>query len=279
MTPVAATPIDLVSPSAKVNIDVTIIELLSTQRPEQGLLTQSIPVADHGNCPTCGLRHTASETSLGHTTNGWFQMNEGIRCGVCSMTPEQIAIRLQQDAQATITATPHAQVLSRQVAEIGLNEKQGFRRIRIQPAGEKDQYELLQSGVGMAMRPTLEADGHIRLDLTPVNAVTDSYTETTRSDSPLTTSLTIPPGSCAVIGGMYFGIEQPAEMVNRPKQTGSTLTGKFADRDIREVVVLIRVQPAHDSDRDASPASLTVESDTAAPAPLLIPSTASPIPQ
>ncbi|MFO1006244.1 MAG: hypothetical protein U0929_09810 [Planctomycetaceae bacterium] len=279
MTPVGATPIDLVSPSAKVDIDVTILELLSPQRPEQGLLSQSITVADGGKCPTCGLNHAAGEVPLGHATHGWFQMNEGIRCGVCTMTSEQIITRLQQDAQATITATPHAQVLSRQVAEIGLTEKQGFRRINFRTTGEKDQYELLQGGVEIALRPTLEADGVIRLDLTPVTTAAGDLTDTAKPGSPSTTSLTIPPDSCAVIGGMYFGIEQGSDLASRSKRIGSILTGKFADRDIREVVVVIHVQPAGDSDIDASPASLTIESDAAAPAPLLIPPTASPIPQ
>lgn len=279
MTPVAATPSDLVSPSAKIDIDVTIIEMLSPQRPEQGMLSQSITVADRGSCPTCGLNHTPGEAPSGHAIDGWFPMNEGIRCGVCSMPPEQIVTRLQQNSQATVTATPHAQVLSQQIAEIGLTEKQGFRRINFRPTGEKDQYELLQGGVEMAMRPTLEGDGTIRLDLTPVTTAAGPTAETAKPGSPSTTSLSIAPGSCAVIGGMYFGIEQGSDLASRSKRIGSILTGKFADRDIREVVVIVRVQPTRDSDIEASPASLTIETEAAAPAPLLIPVTVSPIPQ
>lgn len=279
MTPVAATPSDLVSPSAKIDIDVTIIEMLSPQRSELGMLSQSITVADGGTCPTCGLNHPPGEAPPGHAIDGWFPMNEGIRCGVSTMSPEQIVTRLQQNSQATVTATPHAQVLSQQIAEIGLTEKQGFRRINFRPTGEKDQYELLQGGVEMAMRPTLEGDGTIRLDLTPVTTAAALATETAKPGSPSTNTLSIPPGSCAVIGGMYFGIEQGSDLTSRSKRIGSILTGKFADRDIREVVVIVRVQPTRSSDIEASPASLTIETETAAPAPLLIPSTASPIPQ
>jgi len=280
MTPVGATPIDLVSPSAKIDIDVTIIELANLQRAEQSLLTQSITAVDHGACPTCGEHHVSGAAPLGHATDGWFQMNEGIRCGVCSMTPDQIVARLQQNAQATVTATPHAQVLSRQVAEIGLTEKQGFRRINFRSTGEKDQYELLQGGVEMAMRPTLEANGVIELDLTPVTTTSGvpGLTGDSRA-TPSTTSLLIQPGSCAVIGGMYFGTGQDSDLTNRSKRIGSILTGKFENRDIREVVIVVRVQPARDSDMDASPASMTIETESDAPAPLLIPASASPIPQ
>ena len=277
MTSVEATPNDLVSHSAKVDIDVTIIEMLTPQRPEQSLLSQAISATGSEPCPTCGQNHSADEAPLGHASDGWFQMNEGIRCGVCSMTPDRVITRLQEVSQATVTATPHAQVLSRQVAEIGLTEKQGFRRINIRQTGELDHYEMLQGGVELALRPTLEASGDIRLDLTPINTTAGGSAESAKTSSPSTASLTIPPGSCAVIGGMYFGIEQATDAVSQTKRIGSMLTGKFADRDIREVVIIVRVQPSSSTAVDATPVSLTVESVTEAPAPLLIPAMTSPI--
>jgi hypothetical protein len=78
---------------------------------------------------------------------------------------------------------------------------------------------------------------------------------------------------------MHFGIEQGSDLASRSKRIGTILTGKFPDRDIREIVIVVRVQPSRDSDIEASPASLNVEAEPATPAPLLIPSTASPIPQ
>ena len=275
MTPVGATTNDLVSHSAKVDIDVTIIEMLTPQRPEQGLLSLAISVTGSGPCPTCGQNHPADEAPFGHAIDGWFQMNEGIRCGVCSMTPDLVVARLQQASQATVTATPHAQVLSRQVAEIGLTEKEGFRRINIRPTGEMDHYEMLQGGVELALRPTLEESGDIRLDLTPINTTAGGSAESSKTNS--TASLMIPAGSCAVIGGMYFGVEQATDLASHTNRLGSIQTGKFTDRDIREVVIVVRVQPSGSAADDASTESLTDESDTEVPAPLLIPAMASPI--
>jgi type II secretory pathway component GspD/PulD (secretin) len=264
----------------KIEIEATIIETLAPQRPDEGILPQTIAISGRGPCPACGQIHSPGSVPFGHASDGWFEMNEGVRCGVSTMDPELIIARLQQVSQATVTSNPRVEVLSRQVAEIGLTEKQGFRRISIRDRGEKDHYALLQGGVELALRPTLEEDGVIRLDLNPLTtAATLSAASTDRSTSS-SASLSVPPGSCVVIGGLDFGIERATDIASRSKRIGSILTGKFSDNEIREVVIVIRVRQLNESETVASPASLSIESnERESPAPLLIPTNVSPIPQ
>jgi len=248
-SPTASRP-DQFQVEPKIEIEATIIETQASQSVTQGTLFQSIVVSGRGPCSKCGQVHTPADVPVGHAVEGWFELTDGAHCGVCSMSPELIVAQLQQLSPASVTTTPSVQVLNRQLAEIGLTEQLGFRRQIARETGSKVQANFLQGGVQLALRPTLEDNGTIRLDLRPSSIESERSEESKPSDhssAESMSSLIVPPDSCVVIGGLSFEFDQAAESQSRSRRIGSILSGKSSEKDIREVVVILRVRKATDA--------------------------------
>ena len=260
----------LPKPQPQFEIEATIIETRATPGATRGTLHQSIVVSGRGPCSKCGQVHTPTDVTVGHAIEGWFELSDGVSCGVCPMSHDQIVARLQQSSEALVTAMAPVPVVNRQLAEIGLTEQQGFRRHLTQEAGQSDTVEFLQGGFQLALRPTLEDNGTIRLDVGDSNASDPSKSISAESMA----SLQVPPGSCIVLGGLYFESERsPSEAVSRAKRISSILAGKSTGKNIHEVVVVIRVRES----ADAAPVPEYPRSSIpASPTPLSIPALVAP---
>lgn|GEM_PF-3071324 len=234
----------LPKPQPRFEIEATIIETRAVPDATRGTLHQSLVVSGRGPCSKCGQVHAPTDVPVGHATEGWFELVDGVSCGVSPMSHDQIVARLQQSSEALVTAMAPVPVVNRQLAEIGLTEQQGFRRHLTRDADESDTVDFLQGGFQLALRPTLEDNGTIRLDVGDSNASEPSKSISAESMA----SLQVPPGSCIVLGGLYFESERsPSEAVSRAKRISSILAGKSTGKNIHEVVVVICVRQSTDS--------------------------------
>ena len=221
---------------AQIEIEATIIQSCSTQGDAHGQLRTAIEVTGLGPCAKCGQVHALTSLPAGHAIDGWFNLNDGISCGVSSSSPELIVARLQKLSAATVTPTLRDQVQSGQRAEIGLTEKMGFRRHIDRGAAGSEQFGLLQGGIQLTLRPTLEDDGTIRLEVGPTIASPDTIS-TERC-----ASVKVSPGHCVVIGGLFFDSVTPTDAASSSDPSHPLLGQKSTGQDMHEVVVLISVR-------------------------------------
>ena len=217
-TPPARRPAE--TPQA-VEIEATILEIRPTREASRGLFRQALWVADQSPCPRCGVVHHGV-VEVGHSAEGWVELGEGLSSGVCQMTPEAITAKLQQLSTTTVTATPRVYVLNRQLAEIGLSQRPGFRRLIVRAENGSPPAAVPSGDVRLSLRPSVDEGGLIRLDLQPASAPSTEFSA----------SLHVPQDSCVVLGGLYFESERTTD------PAGSTPL-----KDQHEVVVLIRVRP------------------------------------
>jgi hypothetical protein len=217
------TPPDLSQADAPqwVEIEATILEIRQAAGGPRGVFRRTLSVAGQGSCPLCGVVHDGPVGQVGHSVAGWFELEDGIQAGVCPMTPDLITATLQKHSTTTVSATPRVNILSRQLAEIALTEQPGYRRHLVREKPESDEVQLLP-GVKITLRPTAGENGLIRLDLRPSSVTSEEFSA----------SLSVPPSSCVVLGGLDF-VREPATPP--------------AAEDLYEVVVLIQVRPRENS--------------------------------
>ena len=204
-----------------VEIEATILEIRQAAAGPRGVFRRALSVAGQGPCPLCGVIHDGPVGQVGHSVEGWFELEDGIQAGVCPMTPDLITTTLQKHSTTTVTATPRVHILSRQLAEIALTEQPGYRRHLVREKPESAEVQLLP-GVKITLRPTVGENGLIRLDLRPSSVASEEFSA----------SLNVPPSSCVVLGGLDF-VRDPATPP--------------AAEDLYEVVVLIQVRPRENS--------------------------------
>lgn len=212
-------------PARTVRIEATILQLKVPPTTQPGVFRQALSVIERGPCPQCGLVHAPGETmSIGHSQAGWTEIGGGLSCGTCAMTVEQVVARLKSHATTTITALAPIEIGDRQLADFALTEQQGFRRQVSMRPGDADSTEIVSEGLQLRLRPLVQTDGSVRLELTPRGA-TGEQSGTAQAD--------LPPDQCIVLGGLYF--EHQMQITPASARTG-------APQQMHEVVVLIRAK-------------------------------------
>ena len=232
-----------------VEIEATIREIRQAAERPRGVFRQALSVAGHGPCPLCGVVHDGPVGKVGHSCEGWLELEDGTQVGVCPMTPDVITATLQKHATTTVTATPRVHILSQQMAEIALTAQLGFRRhlVRGTPA-TVDAQPL--PGVQISLRPTVGENGLIRLDLRPSSGAAEGFSA----------SLNVPQNSCVVLGGLDF-VREPETPPADPADS----------TDLYEVVVLIQVRPLENSRFSPTETPATRPPRIAAPSSLVEP--------
>lgn len=211
-------------PARTVEIDATILQLKIPPPAQPGLFRQALSAIERGPCPQCGVVHGPEEAlSIGHSQAGWTQIGGGLSCGTCAMTVEQVVTRLKSQATMTVTALAPRELADRQAADFALSEQQGFRRQVSIRSGEQEA-EFVAEGLQVRLRPIVQSDGSVRLELTP-RGPSGEQTGTAHAD--------LPPDHCVVLGGLYF--EHQMQITPASARTGSP-------QQMHEVVVLIRAK-------------------------------------
>jgi hypothetical protein len=212
-------------PARMVRIEATILQLKVPPPAQPGLFRQALSAIERGPCPQCGVVHGPEESvSIGHSQAGWTEIGGGLSCGTCAMSVEQVVTRLKSHASTTITALAPIDIGDRQLADFALTEQQGFRRQVSMRPGSSEDSEFVAEGLQLRLRPIVQADGSIRLELTP-RGPSGEQSGTAQADLPL--------DHCVVLGGLYF--EHQMQITPASARTGSP-------QQMHEVVVLIRAK-------------------------------------
>ncbi len=224
----------------RVEIETTILQIQHADGSPRGGFRQALTVTDAGPCPKCGQFHNGPVAGTGHTLQGWLDLGDGTSCAVCPQSPELIASKLKQFTGASVISTPRVEVLNQQLAEIGLTEQHGFRRVIVRSESPHEAVELSEGSVQLSLRPTVLKDGMIRLEIRPSDANSNSQNQSRAAES--SGGLLIPPGSCAVLAGLYFESGVPIESERQTGIRSPVATEKTPLSGTYEIVVLIRTQ-------------------------------------
>lgn len=224
----------------RVEIETTILQIQHVPGSPRGEFRQALTVTDVGLCSPCGPFHTGPVVGTGHSRQGWLNGGDGTSCAVCPQSPEWITSKLQQFSAASVISTSRVEVLNQQLAEIGLTEQQGFRRVIVRSEAPNESTELSEGSVQLSLRPTVLKEGSIRLEIRPSGTSSNGQNSSRPAESGA--SLLIPSGRCAVLGGLYFESEPQAELGGQTEIHSPIATETHSHKGTYEVVVLIRTQ-------------------------------------
>ncbi len=217
-------------PAQSLEIEATILQFRLEKEAQPGAFRQSLTVAGRGSCPLCGVVHSGATGQIGHSSEGWVELGDGVSAGVCLLAPQLITEKLKPLGTISVTLTPSVQVQDRQLAVVGLTELQGFRRHLLPPEQERREVDFLAGGLQLSLRPTVSQDGLIRLDLQPSMNSRDEFQA----------SLIMTSESCVVIGGLYFEGLPLSTSAGQPDHQRAV---EAQPKDLLEVVVLLSVRP------------------------------------
>ena len=217
----------------RVEIEATILQSRHVPGTSPRAFRQALTVAGQGACLRCGEVHIGAINKVGHSSEGWVDLGDGISTGVCLMTPELVTSKLKQLATTSVTLMPRVQVLDRQLAVIGLTELQGFHRQLSRSDAGNSSESLIGDNLQLSLRPTVGENGQIRLDLHPHQSPAGEFNA----------SLIVPADSCVVVGGLFFERDRSSESAAHPPSWVKPPEGnQLPSKDLFEVVALIRVR-------------------------------------
>lgn len=178
---------------------------------------------------------------------GAFASNEhGLKYAVLNGNVTAFFNLLETIGQTTVLASPKVLALNKQRAEIIVGSQLGYRTVTTTETAAVENVQFLDVGTQLRMRPFVQQDGYVRMELHPEKS-SGKVSETTglpeKDTTQVTTNLTVRSAETIVIGGLIQ--EQQQRSVQQIPFFGSLpLVGRlFRDETTtinrREIIVLI----------------------------------------
>jgi type IV pilus assembly protein PilQ len=210
---------------------------------------QALAVSGQGTLlnNSAGFKPAILVDALGKIQGDGFLDNEhGLKFGVVGGDLTAFVRLLETVGHTTLVASPKVLALNKQRAEFIVGAQLGYRTVTTTETAAVENIQFLEVGTQLRLRPFVQPDGMIRLELHPEKSSGQINPETQlpeKQTTQVTTNLTVPNGSTVVIGGLIE--EQQDRQVKQVPFLGSLpLVGSlFRDETTStrrsEIIVLI----------------------------------------
>lgn len=211
-----------------------------------GVFGSGAAVNNAGFQPTQLVAQTAAEGSAGQLTKGFADSRNGLKFGFVDDDFTGFLQLLETVGQTTVLANPKLLVLNKQRAELIIGKRLGYKTLVTTETSAVESVQFLDVGTQLRIRPFVQSDGTIRMELHPerstgtVSATTGLPEEETTE---MTTNVMVPDGATIVLGGLIE--DQKERVVEQIPFLGSLpfLGRLFRDEteatSRRELVILI----------------------------------------
>jgi type IV pilus assembly protein PilQ len=148
----------------------------------------------------------ASIVSGAGRVQGAAAANEhGFKYAVVNASVTAFVNLLETIGQTTVVASPKVLALNKQRAEIIVGSQLGYRTVTTTETAAVENVQFLDVGTQLRMRPFVQQDGRIRMELHPEKSsgrVSESTGLPEKDTTQVTTNLTVRSGETIVIGGL-----------------------------------------------------------------------------
>ena len=172
--------------------------------------------------------------------------DHGLKYGVVMGNVSGFVNLLESVGHTTVLASPKVLALNKQRAEIIVGQQLGYRTVTTTETASVENVQFLDVGTQLRMRPFVQPDGRIRMELHPEKSsgkVSDTTGLPEKTTTEITTNLTVKSGETIVIGGLIE--EEQHKTVQQVPWLGSLpRVGKFFRDEItttsrNEIIILI----------------------------------------
>jgi type IV pilus assembly protein PilQ len=208
----------------------------------------------------------SSVLSAGGKVQGGFAANDhGLKYGVVTKDVTGFINMLETIGHTTVVASPKVLALNKQRAEIIVGSQLGYRTVTTTETAAVENVQFLDVGTQLRMRPFIQPNGYIRMELHPEKS-NGRVSETTglpeKDTTQVTTNLTIKSCQTIVIGGLIE--EQQQKSVQQVPFLGSLpLIGRaFRDEttSIARTEIIVMITPRIiDDEQESAYASEEIE--------------------
>jgi type IV pilus assembly protein PilQ len=154
---------------------------------------------------SAGFRPSALVTIDGKVQGGFTDNVHGLKFGVINGDLTGFVKLLETVGQTTIVASPKVLALNKQRAEIIIGSQLGYRTVTTTETASIQSVQFLDVGTQLRMRPFVQSDGRVRMELHPEKSSGEVNPETglpQKSTREVTTNLTVTSGTTIIIGGL-----------------------------------------------------------------------------
>ncbi len=158
---------------------------------------------------------TAAAVRAGTLAAGYaLSPDAGVRFGFISDNVSGFVKALETLTKVNVLASPRILVLNKQLAEIQLGRRLGYRNTVTNLTSSLQTVQFLSVGTLLSLRPYVSSDGMIRLEIHPEKSsgVIDPTTGVPQTNtSELTTNILVADGTTIVLGGLMDNSDQVVE--------------------------------------------------------------------
>ncbi len=141
----------------------------------------------------------------GRISDGFLAGDNGLKFGVIQNDLTAFVKLLETVGHTTLVASPKVLALNKQRADIIIGAQLGYRTVTTTDTAAIESIQFLEVGTQLRVRPFVQSNGTIRLELHPEKS-SGQVSETTglpeKKTTQVTTNLAVPSGATVVIGGL-----------------------------------------------------------------------------
>jgi type IV pilus assembly protein PilQ len=166
---------------------------------------------DRGNAGTTPINQIANGLHEGTPieTAGFTKAGgSGLRVGITSGDFAMFITALEQVTDVTIMANPKILAVNKQLGQVYIGTKLGYREGDVETAGggtQQGAVKFLDTGTKLAFRPYIGNDGFIRMDIHPKDSSGNLNAQGVPNETAaeLSTNVIVKDGQTVVIGGLF----------------------------------------------------------------------------
>lgn len=172
----------------------------------------------------------------------------GLRVGITTGDFSMFISALEQVTDVTIMANPKILAVNKQLGQVYIGTKLGYREGDVETAGggtQQGAVKFLDTGTKLAFRPYIGNDGYIRMDIHPKDSSGNLNSQGVPNETAaeLSTNVIVKDGQTVVIGGLFRDVvnsskEQVPLLGNIPI-VGDLFKGNSDTTTRQEVIVLL----------------------------------------
>lgn len=174
--------------------------------------------------------------------------SNGLRVGITTGDFAMFITALEQVTDVTIMANPKILAVNKQLGQVYIGTKLGYREGDVETAGggtQQGAVKFLDTGTKLAFRPYIGGDGYIRMDIHPKDSSGNLNSQGVPNETAaeLSTNVIVKDGQTVVIGGLFRDVvnsskEQVPLLGNIPL-LGDLFKGNNDKTTRQEVIVLL----------------------------------------